>query len=72
MIYEHAYEMITDDVFLHLAAGTTGPDVYLKVEGLNPAGSIKLKTAVSMVEDAERRGVLRPGGSLIESSSGSL
>jgi 2,3-diaminopropionate biosynthesis protein SbnA len=72
VIYEHAYEMITDDVFLHLAAAPTGPDVYLKVEGLNPAGSIKLKTAVSMVEDAERRGVLRPGGSLIESSSGSL
>jgi 2,3-diaminopropionate biosynthesis protein SbnA len=70
--YEHAYEMILDDVFLHLADVAAHADVYLKVEALNPAGSIKLKTAVSMVEAAERSGVLRPGGRLIESSSGGL
>ncbi|MFE5868485.1 pyridoxal-phosphate dependent enzyme [Streptomyces roseifaciens] len=39
---------------------------------MNPAGSIKLKAAVGMVEDAERNGRLGPGRRLIESSSGSL
>jgi 2,3-diaminopropionate biosynthesis protein SbnA len=72
VIYEHAHEMIMDNVFLHLGAAIENVDVYLKIEALNPAGSIKLKTAMSMVGDAERRGVLRPGGRLIESSSGSL
>lgn len=72
MIYEHAYEIVLDDVFLHLDGATANHDVYLKLEGLNPAGSIKLKAAVSMVEDSERRGVLGPGATVIESSSGSL
>lgn len=64
--------MIQDDVFLHLDNAAINIDLYLKIEGLNPAGSIKLKTALSMVEDAERRGVVFPGCRLIESSSGSL
>jgi N-(2-amino-2-carboxyethyl)-L-glutamate synthase len=72
VIFEHAYELVLDDVFLHLDGAVDHLSVYLKMEGLNPAGSIKLKVAVSMVEDAERRGVLRPGARLIESSSGSL
>jgi N-(2-amino-2-carboxyethyl)-L-glutamate synthase len=72
VIYEHAYEIILDDVFLHLDGAAPNHDVYLKLEGLNPAGSIKLKAAVNMVEDAEQRGVLRPGDTIIESSSGSL
>jgi 2,3-diaminopropionate biosynthesis protein SbnA len=72
VIYQHAYEMIVDDVFLRLGDAVADVDVYLKIEAFNPAGSIKLKAAVSMVADAERRGVLRPGGQIIESSSGSL
>jgi N-(2-amino-2-carboxyethyl)-L-glutamate synthase len=72
VIYEHAHEIVVDDVFLHLDMASPKHDVYLKLEGLNPAGSIKLKSAVSMVEDAERRGVLRPGATVIESSSGGL
>jgi cysteine synthase A len=72
LIYEHAYDIVHDDVFLHLGGVADNIDVFLKLEGLNPAGSIKLKVAVSMVDDAERRGVLRAGGRIIESSSGSL
>lgn len=72
MICENAYEMVMEDVFLYLGGAIEDLDVYLKMEGLNPAGSIKLKAAVSMVEDAERRGALKPGDRLIESSSGSL
>jgi 2,3-diaminopropionate biosynthesis protein SbnA len=72
VIYEHAYEIVVDDVFLHLDGASPNRDVYLKLEGLNPAGSIKLKSAMSMVQDAEQRGVLRPGATVIESSSGGL
>lgn len=47
-------------------------DVYLKIEGLNVAGSIKLKTARQMLDDLENQGVLRPGRRIVESSSGNL
>ncbi len=49
-----------------------GYQLFLKCEGFNFAGSIKLKAASAMVEAAEREGVLRPGSILIESSSGNL
>jgi 2,3-diaminopropionate biosynthesis protein SbnA len=49
-----------------------GHALYLKCEGFNFAGSVKLKAAVSMVEDAERQGRLGPGSILVESSSGNL
>ena len=41
-----------------------------KAEGMNPAGSIKDRTALSMLDDAERRGLLRKGGTVIEPTSG--
>ncbi|MFK4273002.1 2,3-diaminopropionate biosynthesis protein SbnA [Streptomyces milbemycinicus] len=49
-----------------------GRSLYLKCEGFNFAGSIKLKAAVEMVETAERHGVLTPDSILVESSSGNL
>ena len=49
-----------------------GHSLFLKIEGFNFAGSIKLKAATEMVEAAERDGVLTPGSVLIESSSGNL
>lgn len=49
-----------------------GQSLYLKCEGFNFAGSIKLKAATAMVEAAERDGLLRPGSILVESSSGNL
>ncbi|MGW3956959.1 2,3-diaminopropionate biosynthesis protein SbnA [Streptomyces sp. NPDC004752] len=51
---------------------TLGRSLYLKCEGFNFAGSIKLKAAVEMVEAAERDGVLMPDSTLVESSSGNL
>jgi len=45
-------------------------EVWVKVEGLNPGGSIKDRTAFGMITDAERRGVLRPGGTIVEPTSG--
>ncbi len=51
---------------------TFGYSLFLKCEGFNFAGSIKLKAALEMVEAAERDGVLTPGSILVESSSGNL
>jgi cysteine synthase A len=72
VIYANAMDVVMDDVFVALPYLSRHADVFLKVEGLNPAGSIKLKTAVGLVEDAERRGVLSVGVPVIESSSGNL
>lgn len=44
--------------------------IYVKVESQNPGGSIKDRVAQSMVADAERRGLLRPGGTIIEATAG--
>jgi cystathionine beta-synthase len=44
--------------------------VYAKVESTNPGGSVKDRVAMSMVADAERRGWLRPGGTIIEATAG--
>jgi len=49
-----------------------GHSLYLKCEGFNFAGSIKLKAATEMVDAAERDGTLGPGSILVESSSGNL
>ncbi len=45
-------------------------DVWMKLERANPGGSIKDRIALSMIEDAETRGVLAPGGVIIEPTSG--
>jgi cystathionine beta-synthase len=52
-----------------LAAGLK-PQLLAKVEAMNPGGSIKDRVAVSLIEAAERDGRLRPGGTLIEPTSG--
>jgi len=44
--------------------------LYAKIESANPGGSIKDRAALFLIEDAERRGVLSPGGTIIEASSG--
>jgi len=48
----------------------TEATVYAKLEFLNPGGSIKDRAALYMVEDAEERGLLKPGGTIVEGSSG--
>ena len=60
-----------DDLYVDLGP-TFGQPLFLKCEGFNFAGSIKLKAANAMVEAAEREGYLRPGSILVESSSGNL
>jgi len=60
-----------DELFVDLEP-IVGQSLFLKCEGFNFAGSIKLKAATEMVEAACREGVLRPGSVLVESSSGNL
>jgi cysteine synthase A len=45
-------------------------EVWVKMEGMNPGGSIKDRTALGMILDAERRGVLKPGQMIVEPTSG--
>jgi len=60
----------TPIVRLNRLAKPEGATVVAKVESLNPGGSVKDRIALSMVEDAERQGLLRPGGTLVEPTSG--
>jgi cystathionine beta-synthase len=57
-------------VRLHRSVVHLAPSIYAKVESLNPGGSTKDRVALNMVLDAERRGVLRPGGTVIEATAG--
>jgi cysteine synthase A len=51
-------------------AGVTSATLLAKLEYLNPAGSVKDRTALAMIEDAEEKGLLKPGATIIESTSG--
>ena len=45
-------------------------EIYAKLEKYNPAGSVKDRAALEIIEDAERRGILKPGATIIEPTSG--
>lgn len=45
-------------------------ELYAKLEYLNPAGSVKDRVGLAMIEDAEKRGILKAGGTIIEPTSG--
>ena len=49
---------------------TSGARVFVKMESRNPCGSVKDRVGAALVEDAERRGVLKPGAMLVEPTSG--
>jgi cysteine synthase A len=57
-------------VRLRRLPGAGSATVLVKVESANPGGSVKDRIALAMVEDAERRGVLKPGATLVEPTSG--
>ncbi|MGP3919947.1 2,3-diaminopropionate biosynthesis protein SbnA [Nonomuraea sp. 10N515B] len=72
-VFSSASEIILDDIFLRLPGFVADLDVFLKLEAFNPAGSLKLKTAVGLVDSVLSAGLLtQPHGRLIESSSGNL
>ena len=51
-------------------AGAEGVNILAKLEFLNPAGSVKDRVALAMIEDAEEKGILKPGSTIIEPTSG--
>jgi len=55
---------------LRHASETTGCEIFGKAEFLNPGQSVKDRAALWIVRDAERRGVLRPGGTIVEGTAG--
>ena len=57
-------------VRLQTVTGSEMAEVWVKLEGMNPGGSIKDRTARAMIDDAEVRGALRPGGTIVEPTSG--
>lgn len=57
-------------VRLRQASEATGCEILGKAEWLNPGGSIKDRTALGLLEDAEKRGLIRPGGTLVEGTAG--
>ncbi|MDB2324868.1 cysteine synthase A [Alphaproteobacteria bacterium] len=55
---------------LRAASEATGCDIYGKAEFLNPGGSVKDRAALSIIEDAEAKGLLKPGGLIVEGTAG--
>jgi 2,3-diaminopropionate biosynthesis protein SbnA len=73
VIIESPLELIFRDLFYRIPSFALGNDVFLKLEGFNVTSSIKIKTAIALVEDLEKRGVARADETVIvESSSGNL
>lgn len=74
-IKESALELIGNTPILKLnnyvkKSGLDGAVIFAKLEYLNPAGSVKDRIALRMIEDAEKSGVLKPGATIIEPTSG--
>ena len=71
MVYNSLTEMIGGTPLLKVKAFPgQKADILVKLEYFNPGGSVKDRIALEMIEDAERRGVLAPGATIIEPTSG--
>ncbi|MEU4421896.1 cystathionine beta-synthase [Actinoplanes sp. NPDC024001] len=70
--YDNVVEIIGNTPLVRLNSVTEGisATVLAKVEYLNPGGSVKDRIALRMVEDAEKAGLLKPGGTIVEPTSG--
>lgn len=68
MIYRSLIDLIGHTPMLEIPAGQAR--LLLKLERFNPGGSVKDRTALAMIEDAEQRGLLTAGGTIIEPTSG--
>lgn len=73
-IKQNALELIGNTPLIKLSGYVQGKDtkatILAKLEYLNPAGSVKDRAALSMIEDAEKAGILKPGATIIEPTSG--
>ena len=71
-IFKNILELIgnTPLVKLNYIVPKDSAEILVKVEFFNPGGSVKDRICISMVEDAQRKGLLKPGGTIIEPTSG--
>src|SRR5262245_55111211 len=71
-VFANSIEAIgrTPLIRLRHASELTGCDIYGKAEFMNPGGSVKDRAALFIVKDAEERGLLRPGGVIVEGTAG--
>lgn len=70
-VYKNVLEMVGRTPMLELTHLDTRPcRLFLKLEYMNPGGSIKDRIGVAMIEEAEKRGDIKPGGTLIEATAG--
>ncbi len=71
-VYNSILEAIGNTPLVRLNKVTKGlkPTILAKLENLNPGGSVKDRIGIAMIEQAEREGKLRPGGTIIEPTSG--
>ncbi|MEY8462634.1 cysteine synthase A [Streptococcus merionis] len=71
-IYQNITELVgkTPIIKLNRIVPEGAADVYVKLEAFNPGSSVKDRIALSMVKDAEERGVLKPGDTIVEPTSG--
>jgi cysteine synthase A len=69
---ENIIDLVGNTPLLHLARFARPPlaDIYAKLEYFNPGGSVKDRAALGMILDAEERGVLKPGSTIIEPTAG--
>jgi cysteine synthase len=70
--YENILGLIGNTPLVDVSLLSPNPavEIYVKLEGQNPGGSVKDRAALSMIEDAEKSGLLSPGATLLEPSSG--
>ena len=70
-VFNNVLEMIGRTPMLEISRLDTGPcRLFLKLELMNPGGSIKDRIGVSMIEEAEKRGEIKPGDTLVEATAG--
>ena len=72
MRYENVLEAIGNTPLIRVNRLAKGlkPRIYIKAEFMNPGGSVKDRIGVAMIDEAERKGLLKPGGTIIEGTSG--
>jgi len=70
-VYSNVLDLVGQTPMLELSKMDTGPcRLFLKLEMMNPGGSIKDRIGISMIEEAEKRGDIKPGDTIVEATAG--